>query len=101
MNCQELSGTCRTCIIVAALFAGLFPNAQLAGQVVRNEVGQVKTGEAGAAKPGAAVRDCPGCPEMVGVPEGKFTMGSSDWGKSWAARPGGGAGSVLDESDRY
>jgi len=32
MNRQELSGTCRTCIIVAALFAGLFPSGRLAAQ---------------------------------------------------------------------
>jgi imidazolonepropionase-like amidohydrolase len=32
MNGQELSGTCRTCIIVAALFAGLFPSGRLAAQ---------------------------------------------------------------------
>jgi len=101
MNCQALSGTCRTCIIVAALFAGLFPNAQLAGQVVRNEVGQAKTGEAGAAKPGAAFRDCPECPEMVVVPEGNFTMGSSDSEKSWAASHGGNAQSVSDESPQH
>ena len=97
MNGQALSGTRRTCII-AALFAGLSPNAQLAGQVLRNEVGQVKTGEAGAAQPGAALRDCPECPEMVVVPQGNFTMGSSDSEKSWAASHGGNAESVSDES---
>jgi imidazolonepropionase-like amidohydrolase len=32
MNGQALSGTCRTCIIVAALFAGLFPSGRLAAQ---------------------------------------------------------------------
>ena len=93
MNRQELSGTCRTCIIVAALFAGLSPNAQLTGQV--------KTGEAGAAQPGAAFRDCPECPEMVVVPEGNFTMGSSDSEKSWAASHGGNAESVSDESPQH
>ena len=34
---------------------------------------------------GAVFRDCPECPEMVVVPDGKFTMGSSDSEKSWAA----------------
>jgi len=102
MNCQEtLSGICRTCIIVAALFAGLFANAQLAGQVVRNEVGQVKTGEAGAAQPGAVFRDCPECPEMVVVPEGNFTMGSSDSEKVWATKHGASAQSVSDESPQH
>ncbi len=93
MNGQELSGTCRTCIIVAALFAGLFANAQLAGQV--------KTGEAGAAQPGAAFRDCPECPEMVVVPEGNFTMGSSGSEKVWATKHGGTAESVSDESPQH
>ena len=37
MSGQALNGTCRTCIIVAALLAGLSPNAQLAGQVARND----------------------------------------------------------------
>src|SRR5437016_3285235 len=101
MNGEELSGTCRTCIIVAALVAGLSPNAQLASQVVRNEVGQVKTGEAGPAKPAAAFRDCPECPEMVVIPEGNFTMGSSDSEKSWAASHGGSAESVSDESPQH
>ena len=101
MNGQALSGTRGTCIITAALFAGLSPNAQLAGQVLRNEGGQVKTGEAGAAQPGAAFRDCPECPEMVVVPEGNFTMGSSDSEKSWAARHGGSAESVSDESPQH
>jgi len=93
MNGQELSGTCRTCIIVAALFAGLSPNAQLTGQV--------KTGEAGAAQPGAAFRDCPECPEMVVIPEGNFTMGSSDSEKSWAASHGGSIGAVADEAPQH
>ena len=94
MNGQEtLSGTCRTCIFVAALFAGLFANAQLAGQV--------KTGEAGAAQPGAAFRDCPECPEMVVVPAGSFTMGSPDSEKVWAASHGVSAESVSDESPQH
>ena len=101
MHDQELSGTCRTCVIAAALFAALSPNAQLAGQVARNEVGQVKTGEPRAAKPGAAFRDCPDCPEMVVVPAGTFTMGSSDPEKSWAANHGGNAESVSDESPQH
>ena len=101
MNDQTLSRTCRTCIIVAALVAALFPNPQLAGQVVRNEVGEVKTGEAEAAQPGAAFRDCPECPEMVVVPQGNFTMGSSDTEKSWAASHGGSAESVSDESPQH
>ena len=101
MNCQALSGTCRTCVIAAALFAALFPNAQLAGQVVSNEVGQVETGKAGAAQPGAAFRDCPECPEMVVLPAGSFTMGSSAEEKSWAASHGGSMYAVADEAPQH
>jgi len=79
----------------------LSPNAQLAGQVVRNEVDQVKTGEAGAAQPGAAFRDCPECPEMVVVPQGNFTMGSSAEEKSWAASHGGSMYAVADEAPQH
>ena len=91
MNCRQSSRTRKVCILLAALSTGLFPSGRLAGQVVRNEVGEMKTGEAGAAKPGAGFRDCPECPEMVVVPEGNFTMGSSDSEKSWAASHGGSA----------
>ena len=101
MNCQALSGTCRTCVIAAALFAALFPNAQLAGQVVSNEAGQVETGKAGAAQPGAAFRDCPECPEMVVLPAGSFTMGSSAEEKSWAASHGGSMYAVADEAPQH
>src|SRR5437879_9957992 len=48
--------------------------------------------------PGTVFRDCPDCPEMVMVPEGDFTIGSSDSAKSWAASHGGRAESVADES---
>lgn len=37
---------------------------------------------------GAVFRDCPDCPEMVVVPAGNFTMGSSAEEKSWAASHG-------------
>ena len=46
--------------------------------------------------PGTVFRDCPDCPEMVMVPEGNFTIGSSDSEKSWAASHGGSAESVAD-----
>jgi formylglycine-generating enzyme required for sulfatase activity len=51
--------------------------------------------------PGTTFRDCPECPEMVVVPEGNFTMGSSDAEKSWAASHGGSAESVSDESPQH
>ena len=48
--------------------------------------------------PGAVFRDCPACPEMVVLPAGRFTMGSTASEKSWAASHGGSLKSVADES---
>jgi formylglycine-generating enzyme required for sulfatase activity len=42
---------------------------------------------------GSVFRDCPDCPEMVVIPAGSFTMGSSAEEKSWAA--GHGVGKAL------
>src|SRR6184192_4203236 len=41
------------------------------------------------------------CSAMVMVPEGNFTIGSSDSEKSWAASHGGSAESVSDESPQH
>ena len=41
---------------------------------------------------GTVFRDCPDCPEMVVIPAGNFTMGSSAKEKSWAASHGLDAG---------
>lgn len=51
--------------------------------------------------PGTVFRDCPDCPEMVVVPAGKFTMGSSASEKSWAASHGASLGSVADEAPQH
>ena len=51
--------------------------------------------------PGTVFRDCPDCPEMVVVPAGNFTMGSSASEKSWAATHGANAESVSDESPQH
>jgi formylglycine-generating enzyme required for sulfatase activity len=51
--------------------------------------------------PGSVFRDCPACPEMVVIPAGKFTMGSSAEEKSWAASHGGGMGAVADEAPQH
>ena len=51
--------------------------------------------------PGTVFRDCPDCPEMVVVPAGSFTMGSSASEKSWAASHGGNLESVADESPQH
>lgn len=47
---------------------------------------------AGANAPGNVFRDCPDCPEMVVIPAGSFTMGSSASEKTWAATHGLDAG---------
>jgi formylglycine-generating enzyme required for sulfatase activity len=52
-------------------------------------------------KPGALFRDCRECPEMVVVPAGHFTMGSSAAEKSWAAANGGSADAVADEAPQH
>ena len=49
--------------------------ASVAAAVVLWSVLPGASGAAGAV-PGTKFRDCPGCPEMVVVPEGRFEMGS-------------------------
>ena len=51
--------------------------------------------------PGTVFRDCPDCPEMVVIPPGNLTMGSSVSEKFWAARHGGNLESVSDESPQH
>jgi formylglycine-generating enzyme required for sulfatase activity len=41
-----------------------------------------------AGKSGNVFRDCPDCPEMVVIPDGSFTMGSSASEETWAATHG-------------
>jgi formylglycine-generating enzyme required for sulfatase activity len=50
---------------------------------------------------GTVFRDCPDCPEMVVLPAGTFTMGSSAAEKTWAASHGGSLGSVADEAPQH
>jgi len=50
---------------------------------------------------GTVFRDCPDCPEMVVIPAGNFTMGSSASEKSWAASHGANPESVSDESPQH
>ncbi|HEY1951747.1 MAG TPA: formylglycine-generating enzyme family protein [Gemmatimonadaceae bacterium] len=52
-------------------------------------------------EPGAVFRDCAECPQMVVIPAGSFTMGSSAAEKSWAATHGGNLPSVADESPQH
>src|SRR6266567_3178503 len=51
--------------------------------------------------PGTVFRDFSDCPEMVVVPAGNFTIGSSDLEKSWAVSHGSNAESVSDESPQH
>jgi formylglycine-generating enzyme required for sulfatase activity/dienelactone hydrolase len=51
--------------------------------------------------PGTVFRDCPDCPEMVVLPAGTFTMGSSPSEKSWAVSHGATADAVSDESPQH
>jgi formylglycine-generating enzyme required for sulfatase activity len=46
-------------------------------------------------------RDCAECPEMIVVPAGDFTMGSSAEEKSWAASHGGSMEAVADEAPQH
>src|SRR6202034_206819 len=50
---------------------------------------------------GTVFRDCRACPEMVVLPAGSFTMGSSAEENSWAASHGGSLGSVADEAPQH
>src|SRR6267142_2076924 len=50
---------------------------------------------------GTVFRDCRACPEMVIVPAGSFTMGSSAEERSWAASHGSSLGSVADEAPQH
>ena len=50
---------------------------------------------------GAVFRDCRACPEMVVLPAGSFTMGSSAEEKSWAATHGGSMEAVADEAPQH
>lgn len=51
--------------------------------------------------PGAVFRDCSDCPEMVVIPAGQFTMGSTAAEKSWAVGQGASPASVSDEAPQH
>jgi formylglycine-generating enzyme required for sulfatase activity len=46
-------------------------------------------------------RDCRACPEMVVLPAGSFTMGSSAEEESWAASHGDSMKAVADEAPQH
>jgi formylglycine-generating enzyme required for sulfatase activity len=64
---------------------------------VYDQATPVTSAERGA---GSVFRDCPDCPEMVVIPAGTFTEGSSSAEKSWAASQVGSAEGVADEAPR-
>jgi formylglycine-generating enzyme required for sulfatase activity len=51
--------------------------------------------------PGAVFRDCPDCPEMVVLPSGSFTMGSSSSEQAWAISKGVSPAWVKTESPQH
>lgn len=55
----------------------------------------------GGGAPRTVFKDCPECPEMVMVPSGRFTMGSSGSEQAWAASHGARPASVSDESPQH
>jgi formylglycine-generating enzyme required for sulfatase activity len=50
---------------------------------------------------GTVFRDCRDCPDMVVLPAGTFTMGSSDQEKTWAASHGATVKAVSDEAPQH
>jgi len=70
---------------------------------VIHEVHAAASGSVAARTPvlGSAFRDCADCPEMVVIPAGQFTMGSSAPEKAWAASHGSTPGSVADEAPQH
>jgi len=65
--------------------------------------GLYKTGSPStwAGAPGSVFRDCADCSEMVVLPTGSFTMGSSAEEKAWAASQVGSAEGVADEAPQH
>lgn len=50
---------------------------------------------------GSVFKDCAACPQMVALPAGRFTMGSSAADQAWAVSHGTTAESVSDESPQH
>jgi formylglycine-generating enzyme required for sulfatase activity len=61
----------------------------------------LKVGDLAVPKPGTVFRDCPDCPEMIVIPAGSFTMGSSESEKVWAAAHGASPQAVSDEAPQH
>ncbi len=87
----------RTCLLLAVLISTIV----VSGQEVASAIREVYEGARAAGPPGTVFRDCPECPEMVIIPAGKVSMGSSELEKSWAASHGGNLESVADEAPQH
>jgi formylglycine-generating enzyme required for sulfatase activity/pimeloyl-ACP methyl ester carboxylesterase len=74
---------------------------------IRSDAEQVLQKAASATAPsttrpaGSVFRDCAECPEMVVIPAGKFTMGSSDAAKAFAMTLGASPRAIADESPEH
>lgn len=78
----------------AALLAAWFLSAPCANAPAAPEATTVHAA-------GTVFRDCPECPEIVVIPGGHFTMGSSAAEKSWAAGHGASMEAVADEAPQH
>src|SRR6266516_6652187 len=83
------------------LLAALLLSAACIFAVTAARANEPQVKDVAAAKAGTVFRDCHECPEMVVVPAGSFTMGSSPQEKSWAASHGSSLGSVADEAPQH
>src|SRR5437016_6097302 len=83
-------------LIPMSLLSAVFIFASTAPDVV-----DVKANEPVTSEPGSVFRECPDCPEMVVIPAGSFTMGSSESEKVWATKHGASAESVSDEAPQH
>jgi len=108
---QFKAGSIAVCGILAMFLfpsAG-FPDLTNAAFATAPEAAQQVSAPTRAGAPAAAAqraagtvfRDCRACPEMVVLPAGSFTMGSSDEEKSWAASHGGSMYAVADEAPQH
>ena len=83
------------------LLAALLLSAACIFAVTAPRANEPQVKDVAAAKAGTVFRDCPECPEVVVIPAGKFTMGSSAEEKSWAASQVGSADGVADEAPQH
>lgn len=80
------------CLSAVAIFAATASAKNIVAQPAAAALGRA---------PGSVFRECPECPEMVVIPDGNFTMGSSAAEKSWAASQGGSMEAVADEAPQH